>query len=866
MRHGMKKLFLIVALFWPLSLFATTGAVQGMRIVQNSCTAGATCNGWVLEIDYTGMSTEATPNTNYVFALGTNNAPGVNTPSCVVSGPWNSAVPASYTGSRTVYAVQWLRQPYPNQALADETNAGAYTTVRLVLAGTKGGGDIYSGETVACSVPANFYYDGANHSLAATTYSTTNNSTNAYPSPDLRWENVPYELVTSQYYTIETSGFDKFAGANGDMQPLAAVAYSCADTNSHTSTGVVNKMVLSQWGGDLAGKVLVWPFTVDNVGAGFTNDTGKTYATITCNFTGYPWIGNNTQVSSANADPSAKLTPLIYIYGPSYGRPCNIGDATNHSTPTTYATCAAAESAYAGNNNVAYATPAAAITGLKAYNNANNSHNDAGGGIVELIPGTYDWPGAALTSGTNATWVTVQPISTATVSQVIFGSNSGSNTLQANNKIKLSNVTFTGTGTAGTLLTGTGSGDHLWLDEDVFNWNSSNGYLVYRLAYTYLTRNSGSYAGEGFSITAQRIVRGNNLTVANGLGVEAYNVVGNNGILCNIFSPTGLTIADGAVCMFNTVYNTTSQVAWNGGLSTAFNVSIGFSFVQNLIEEESGIAVVFGPCYDSCIYTSNNVLIAFNTLTGAHSNAFYNDGSQSGAYFATSFLHSNALNVGNIEDTWNNKEDTFASQSMGGSKTPTAITKANPGVVTVAAISPWTTGSYFYFMGIGGMTQLNGTTQLIGGFSGNTFTIADTSGMSAFTSGGTITSANPARVGGWAPNYHVGAYGNYFPVTAANDFMGYFTGINSVVGICSNPCSGSGGFHYVNDASASANHGSGLGNGNYYLYSNSGAVALIPAGAGVLPYDLNGYVRCNNGQGSAGPWEQCVIQTPAIGW
>lgn len=76
--------------------------------------------------------------------------------------------------------------------------------------------------------------------------------------------------------------------------------------------------------------------------------------------------------------------------------------------------------------------------------------------------------------------------------------------------------------------------------------------------------------------------------------------------------------------------------------------------------------------------------------------------------------------------------------------TITAITQAADGAVTTSAAHGFSTGQLIYIYGVAGMTQINGQLVTITSTGANTFTTAvNTSGYSAYTSGGT---ASPSHV------------------------------------------------------------------------------------------------------------------------
>jgi len=90
------------------------------------------------------------------------------------------------------------------------------------------------------------------------------------------------------------------------------------------------------------------------------------------------------------------------------------------------------------------------------------------------------------------------------------------------------------------------------------------------------------------------------------------------------------------------------------------------------------------------------------------------------------------------------------------SKSITAITKANPGVITATGHG-FSTSNKLYLAGIGGMTQLNGQVVTITVINANSYSIGlDTTNYTTYTSGGTAAKyAQGADVVTWSGEFDV---------------------------------------------------------------------------------------------------------------
>jgi hypothetical protein len=308
----------------------------------------------------------------------------------------------------------------------------------------------------------------------------------------------------------------------------------------------------------------------------------------------------------------------------------------------------------------------------------------------------------------------------------------------------------------------------------------------------------------------------------------------------------GLPISDNAIWAYNTqrgIGVVSGTAAQFGNLST--EVIGGFAIVQNLIEMTIEGQAALQVSYDGNAAASNNIIIWNNTVVGNRVNFGYNDGTALNQ--GTSYLHKNWSVVGNLFYEINNKDDVFAAI---GQKTITAITKANPAIVTTSSAHGLSNNMRVYLDGITDVSyaSLNSTTFTVKNKTENTFELYNASGDTAIDMTGATadcpaatyacgseTVANPARVGGWPVGYKVGFYGNVFKETHSGDWFGESTGLCSTA-------ESSAIFNFYKDATDSTGDSTGI-NGDYHNNSNASAYNFIPLGKNVLPYDLDGKRR-----------------------
>ena len=612
----------------PQGAVAATGDVTAVRI-----SASTIHKGWVAEIDMEGMAAGGTYNMGFTPSTAGNLVDANANIKFTVTSPGYDAAGNATTTTRTVYGTNFLRQPYPNQSLADETIGAGIVTLRVALSEF-----IYAGETVTADIGAGFYTASSVSNSAATGVTVVNNSTSAYPKPVGRWAWPPYERVKSDFL-LEAVAFHRFGR---DAKPLAAVKFTCTDESTNSVTMTVNDMTVStrEDSANTGSKVLVYAATIPITS--FTQGD-----VITCNFVAYPWVGDSSSVLNSDlvanggdgfAQPDERLGPLALLNDKdgTYGEPCAIvsstGQASNLST-WVYPSCAQAEAAYAGDNTLAYADIGRAAQAIRSYNNTNHGHNDPGGGTIELLAQNYSTPGTApsTTLGTQETWLTIQPASTVPCHTPVINANSN-NDLMAQ-KLKYSCLS-TSTTTGNTFRGDIAYNDILWLDR--MKLNSTEPAPIRYWDTMYATGNTVDALTNGFSglyaavMWPSGLVRGNHYTLLDTTtALPLYGllntVIGNKNIIPKANFTDGVrNLSDNSIYAFNTVLNSNnSNPEIHIHSTTASNFTHGIAIVQNVIEATLSAQPVVAIENMGGTDSISNLIFWHNTTRGQRSNVAY---------------------------------------------------------------------------------------------------------------------------------------------------------------------------------------------------------------------------------------------------
>ncbi len=823
-------LYVLIGIVWVSLAHAATGDILSVTVINttaaadvtSACNTPAACDGWVAEVVVNGVASGGT----YSLGIGAHNNPANAKIVCTATSPGYDAGGNATTINRTLYGTKILRKvynsgyttPYPN----DETSSGGNLYIRVALSDV-----VYNADTVSCNIAAGFYNDGTHSSNAASGVSAVNDSTLAYSQARViaNWSWPGFTRITGPSFTVRAVAFQRHA-QNG--KPVAAVLFTATDQHSNTVTALVNTPTIDPAMQDAGGKVIEYIGTL-------STSTLTQGDLITVNFRAMPWVGDSTSIMNTadgvNAQPTPLYAPEYFINDKSgtYGTGAVVVDGTSGNDNTCQAV---AESAFNGSSDAATLNPCQTIGKagivLRAWNAANSSpaRTDEAG-TVYVKAGTYSWIGESTSigasSGTNydKAWSTVTTFPGVAQSAVIINGITASGNYWGTTPLKVSGITVNVTsGSPVEIFNANGS--YLWIHNCALTMTSGM-TLIYGWPAVYWTDNtvgSNATCNQGsssscavnaftnYSTTSPAdLVRGNNLT---GLGftVNGFTFLG------NLFDPSASDTSfavqtwDNAssgymptdtqpIWAFNRLYNFKITSGSPINLFGTQSAPIGAAVVQNVFEYNNSVStpLIRIAADASTNNPVNNVMLWDNSVVGQRINRCYND-QGSAAYLRTGWSE-----IGMLYESAAIKADTFG--------TPNA-----------ARIGNWTCE-----YGAGSRDSIDGE---IG------------------------TSGTPVGVNGTFQGEFTGL-DSYFISTAADGTPNTQTSTE--------PPSNSAAMHAGNwydfvNRQAWDGTSTHSGDGDYHLTFGSPSVDLVPISGAVLPFDIDGNTRFNDGHGSAGAYEK----------
>ena len=277
-----------------------------------------------------------------------------------------------------------LRGPYPSHGSPMLLSTGSYIVVLS--------DQIYSSDTIT-NVTLNAGY--LSLSAAVSTNTVTRNDTMTYPNPITGILNPPYERISNAGLRIEIAAGHRMARSG---QQIAAIDVWVEDSLGHPGpVTTINTMSRSQY--TPASGYVVPQDTPAAIFGGTVYATGISDGAGRVHYLAYPFCGP-VYSSKTGLQNATWPTPVQ----PTDGWTVAIDNAGNHAEiyawvnqdGTVGASAAVQTVSVDPGTSSSYGTVAAAAAAIKAYNNAHRSHNDLSGGVIML----RDVSGS--TAGTNA--------------------------------------------------------------------------------------------------------------------------------------------------------------------------------------------------------------------------------------------------------------------------------------------------------------------------------------------------------------------------------------------------------------------------------------------------------------------------------
>ena len=621
MKRYLSLLFLLVA----LRCWGAAGDILGAEIQTN----GWVLKVWVSEIDTNGA---------FSFGFGTN---GSGTSTVVLTGTCAGFddVGASNRMNLTVYGTKQLRKPYPYNTNNDVVASGSDSVIQIALS------DYITPDWAGTiSFAANFYSNSA-----SATFTPTNSSQTAWPSPVANWSWPGRQLISGSTMTLRTVAFGHHPQQG---RPVRVVKFIAQDTSGNATTNYVTIPTIDSTAGDA---VPIVEYIASMNISSFTQSN-----LVRCDFIAYPWAGTNflSTLDGVNANPP-EYAPITNV--------CNRLLTYGEGVVAVVDSASGSDSTGAVVTNFNYLSPPAAFLSIagaaNAINNTNKvwfSRTNVGGATIYCRASTnnYNWTGGTVSAGNAAPcWVTVATYPGDARAWIT----NFNGTKDITDCVALSNMTISVSPAAGCF----DNINDLWFDNCTLDCPAN--IMIYRIPRFYVTRCAvDRQVGQIFhplstTTLCPVLIRGNTFKT-NTDPIYCYTMLGNKRAITNSF-------VGGMVLMEGYAGNPSSQPIfafnqWDGLFGTARGVQIGLSsnivrcaVVQNTFEwwSSSGQACLWIAA-DSSINEVDNVLVWNNTITGDRVNEAYNSiGTNS---------HSRVWwrKLNNAFDDDNIKSDTFATQ------------------------------------------------------------------------------------------------------------------------------------------------------------------------------------------------------------
>lgn len=703
------------------------------------------------------------------------------------------------TFNRTVVGTIAKRQTWPNETLRVESARGGGATLTIALSDVILASDTVTMTTLSGMLVDNGPGGGGSSSLAVTNQAVTNLSTYTGAPPICAWVTPQCQRATGTF-TVELAVASRF-GTQGKM--VNAVKFiATGQTSGHSNTVVTSSMTASTFATKTGNKVPVYAAAIPLTG--FTQNEIVVVDAII-----YPFFGPTLQISTAgSAFPSANLCPLRFVCdaaGTYSGATAHVATTGNDSTGTV------------NNASLPFATIGAALTAIQAFHNANKGRNNIDGGTVALANGTYGSFGptspASLTWGQTC-WCQITLDTGATKGSVIYNASDTSNqTLPINGGLFFQNVTLHSQGSATFAFRGDNTSpgpDMMWFDNvDLIGDNTTvasfytcgliafSNCLIQQMKTTLLCFSDTLQAATPVVACDIDTCGDQQHSVYAAFGNKYHGLYVTNNQVCVPVAPVAAgtvnaPIQNQSFMMSNQVFGMVGATQTIQAWQVGGQTSVGFEATMGVAFVQNVIERIDNPEVSPAVWMQGDD----DGMQCLNAVLAYN--TITGARINEMYLDYNAVNVlkrgvrrFNALANRNIKRDTFVSPTGG----------ANG-----ARVNNWD-----FSFSVGSF----GSANQFGGVNGNApgpdtwlgeYTATDLNNTGGFTGAGSFTNGNP--------------------------------------------------YLYTTNAGSAAYGGTGVGGGNYLPSANTSVLkGLALSGKGMLPIDITGAARRNDGTGYAGAYE-----------
>lgn len=413
----MKWLLLISALLFPWYGHAAIGDLLG---------AFVSANGWMLNVDINGLSTNGT------FSLGWGSNMLINGSAKVILTKVDMGFDDSGNGcldTNRIYGEKECRST--NAAYNIDSLNGTNVRVTVALSQTVSS----RASNLVLTVYPGWYSDGVNPAKAGTV-AVTNSSLQPYDPADGTWRCQPWEITGGSNYTLRAVAYHNSARLG---RPVRVIKFWATNNTEGTAPVWVTNMTVDRSHGD-ANPVCEYIATLNcgpiTQGALFTN-----------HFTAYPWVGD-TPLTTTDGKYSVdtmwhRPLPMTCDKTGDYGTVYAIVDPTNGVNTGTCFTNLSQRTTATCFSNIGLALNMGMKTNTQLFGRSNLSRV-----VVLLTNGSFSLFGTNVVNmNENYVWATVTRHPDVSSNQVFMWTNilrSAPNHI----KLKWQEVTFTWNSTA----------------------------------------------------------------------------------------------------------------------------------------------------------------------------------------------------------------------------------------------------------------------------------------------------------------------------------------------------------------------------------------------------------------------------------